>query len=49
MFGAFFGIGVSIIYTQKRTTASQNIGDNYFNNLIAMIGTIFLWMYLNTN
>eukprot|EP00825_Cyclidium_porcatum_P024347 TRINITY_DN267_c0_g1_i12.p1 TRINITY_DN267_c0_g1~~TRINITY_DN267_c0_g1_i12.p1 ORF type:complete len:574 (-),score=88.47 TRINITY_DN267_c0_g1_i12:370-2091(-) len=44
-FGAFFGLAVSAVFSKKNVNESKNLGDSYTNNLVAMVGTIFLWMY----
>ena len=44
-FGAYFGLAATYFYNPKTASESPNAGANYNSNLIAMIGTIFLWMY----
>lgn len=46
-FGAYFGLTVSIILTNKKTLAkcADIQGSNYTSDLFSMVGTIFLWMY----
>lgn len=45
-FGAFFGLACSLALSfKKKILAAKNLGDSYTNNTIAMVGTIFLWMY----
>lgn len=45
LFGATFGLAVSKVYSRKDSATSKNLKDAYYNNLIAMVGTLFLWMY----
>jgi ammonium transporter Rh len=45
LFGAIFGIGVSLMYRPKSHSNHPLCGSNYYSNLFAMIGTLFLWMY----
>ena len=44
-FGAFFGIAVSLMVTPRSALGNQNNAAVYHSDLMAMIGTIFLWMY----
>lgn len=47
-FGAYFGLAVSYILTNKdniKKIKSDKNAPNYFSDIFAMIGTIFLWMY----
>ena len=49
-FGAIFGVACAWIYRPKTNKVddpkdSTLCGGNYYSNLIAFIGTIFLWMY----
>ena len=44
-FGAFFGLGVSKIITKKEAFGNAKNESNSNSNLIAMIGTLFLWMF----
>ncbi|XP_026332189.1 ammonium transporter Rh type B-B [Hyposmocoma kahamanoa] len=55
-FGAYFGLGVSFAYRDKKSTteaATESIstampslnGPKYTSDVTAMIGTIFLWIY----
>lgn len=45
-FGAFFGLAVSwVISCGKKVVGSKYLKDAYQNNTIAMVGTVFLWMY----
>ena len=46
-FGAYFGIGASFFFQPKRAIKDESgkcVG-SYNSELIAMVGTIFLWMY----
>ncbi len=45
MFGAFFGVACTFALSPKECYKSKNIKEGYNNELIALIGTIFLWMY----
>ena len=42
MFGAWFGIALTLIVSKKSSLKSQNLGESYYSNLMSMIGTIFL-------
>lgn len=45
-FGAFFGLACSFALSfRKKILGTKNLGDSYTNNTIAMVGTVFLWMY----
>ena len=44
-FGAFFGMAVSLVVTPKSALGNQNNAAVYHSDLMAMIGTIFLWMF----
>lgn len=44
-FGAFFGLSVSLILSPKKSSEAKHLGEGYTNNLIAMVGTLFLWLY----
>lgn len=46
-FGAYFGLAVSIVLTNKKTLAkcADIQGSNYTSDLFSMVGTLFLWMY----
>lgn len=46
-FGAYFGLAASYFFLPKKAIADaeQRCGGGYNSQLIAMIGTIFLWMY----
>ena len=48
-FGAYFGIGAAITVTNKKLVKKAGQADleegNYDSQLIAMIGTIFLWCF----
>jgi ammonium transporter Rh len=45
MFGAFFGFGASWMLTPRGANGHENNAANYHSDTMAMIGTIFLWMY----
>lgn len=47
MFGAYFGLAVSYMLTnkEKMEEEKEKNGANYHSDLFAMIGTLFLWMY----
>jgi ammonium transporter Rh len=46
MFGAYFGMGCSIMMIDKNRKPSQaNNSSVYHADLFAMIGTVFLWMF----
>lgn len=44
-FGAFFGLAVSYIITDKDKVKSEKNSASHTSDIFAMIGTIFLWMY----
>lgn len=46
-FGAFFGVAASFFFEPKKALADKNgnCGGGYNSQLIAMVGTLFLWMY----
>lgn len=45
MFGAFFGLGASLLMRQKDASDNDNNASVYHSDVFAMIGTLFLWMY----
>ena len=45
MFGAFFGIAVSLMVTPRSALGNQNNASVYHSDIMAMVGTIFLWMF----
>ena len=46
MFGAYFGLAISfVLSTCEKPQKSPNNGSNYFSDIFAMIGTLFLWLY----
>lgn len=47
MFGAYFGLAATYFFEPKKALAHSEgkDGGNYNSQLIAMIGTVFLWMY----
>jgi len=45
-FGAYFGLAVSFMITNKdKVKASNKFGSSYNSDMFAMIGTLFLWMF----
>lgn len=44
-FGAYFGLAVSYMLTNKEKMKSEKNGSTYNSDIFAMIGTLFLWMY----
>jgi ammonium transporter Rh len=44
-FGAYFGLAVSYILTNREKAKSEKNSANHVSDTFAMIGTIFLWMY----
>ena len=44
-FGAYFGLAVAYFSSNKNAFNHKNNSSNYVSNLIAMVGTVFLWMY----
>jgi len=44
-FGAYYGLAASYFFQPKRAALSNNLKDSYQSNTIAMVGSIFLWMY----
>ncbi|KJE94518.1 Rh type C glycoprotein2b [Capsaspora owczarzaki ATCC 30864] len=44
-FGAYFGLAVSYMITTPKARNNKNNGSMYYNDLFAMIGTLFLWMF----
>ena len=47
MFGAFFGLSASFFFEPKKAIANEQgrCGGNMTSQVLAMIGTIFLFMY----
>lgn len=45
MFGAFFGFACTWMMTPKEAYGHENNAANYHSDIMAMVGTIFLWMY----
>jgi ammonium transporter Rh len=43
-FGAYFGLTVSLILSNKIAPVSKP-ESNYISNIVAMIGTLFLWLF----
>lgn len=44
MLGAYFGLTVTMIVSNKHSHHSANLGSSYSSNTFSMIGTIFLWI-----
>lgn len=44
-FGAYFGLAVSYMITDRKKNKSNDNESNYNSDIFAMIGTLFLWMY----
>ncbi len=44
-FGAYFGLAVSATLTRKPAKQNPNNEASNVSNLVAMVGTLFLWMY----
>eukprot|EP01137_Pigoraptor_chileana_P018705 Opistho-2@78649 len=44
-FGAYYGLATSLVMAKKETMAHKHNGSTHINDIFAMIGTIFLWMY----
>nr|UUH57881.1 Rh type B glycoprotein [Molgula manhattensis] len=44
-FGAYFGLAVSFVLYKKIQKTSANEGSSYYNDIFAMVGTVFLWLY----
>jgi len=44
-FGAYFGIGASYFFQSGRAAVSKNLVSSYQSEMIAVVGSIFLWMY----
>lgn len=45
MFGAYFGLASSYFFQSTRALQSKNIKVSHNSETIAMIGSIFLWIY----
>lgn len=43
-FGAYFGLTVSLILSRRIAPVSKPESD-YISNIVAMIGTLFLWLF----
>lgn len=44
-FGAYFGLACSLMYNKKAALGHPANGASYNSNLVAMIGTLFLFIY----
>jgi ammonium transporter Rh len=45
MFGAYFGLAASVALRNKNASTHVNNSSVYHSDLMAMVGTIFLWLY----
>ncbi len=45
IFGAYFGLTVATFFKGAEAKKNPNCGTNYYSNLIASIGTLFLFCY----
>lgn len=45
LFGAYFGVAASFFFQPVRTRVSQNLSIGYTANILALFGSIFLWMF----
>lgn len=44
-FGCFFGLAASYFFQPSRAAVSSNIDSNHNSEIIALVGSIFLWMF----
>ena len=44
-FGAYYGVAASYFFQRERASQSKNCVSNYNSEMIAMVGSIFLWMF----
>ena len=44
-FGAYYGLAASYFFQPSRAAKSNNIKTSYQSELVAVVGSIFLWMY----
>lgn len=44
-FGAYFGLASTYGFQPKRALKSINSGSSYQSEMVAMVGSVFLWMY----
>jgi ammonium transporter Rh len=44
-FGAYYGLAASYFFQPNRAKKSKNCESNYHSEMIALVGSIFLWMY----
>ena len=44
-FGAYFGVAASYFFQPDRANKSTNMKSSYHSEMLALIGSIFLWMY----
>jgi ammonium transporter Rh len=45
LFGATFGLALTKVFSDRRSGKSHNVQEAYHSNLIAMVGTMFLYMF----
>lgn len=44
-FGAYFGLAATYFYQPKKAKEDEKCEGDYNSQLIAMVGTLFLWMF----
>ena len=44
-FGAYYGVAASYFFQPNRAAKSNNMKSSYQSEMIAVVGSIFLWMY----
>ena len=44
-FGAYYGLTAAYFLQSKRASKSKNLATSHDSQLVAAIGSIFLWMY----
>jgi ammonium transporter Rh len=45
MFGAYFGLAASRVFSEPKTSSSQNASPNAISDVLSLIGTTLLWVY----
>lgn len=45
IYGAYFGLAVSYVLTTEEAFANEDNGANYMSDTLAMVGSVFLWMF----
>ena len=45
MFGAYFGLACSVFLSSNPAKDNKQNGSNYVSNLVAFVGTVFLYIY----